>query len=134
MNADPGAYASRLAGATGGGLAGDSGSAMIGLRKKNCVTWIREPGPSCHPLSLPRLFGVVPAAGHSRRMGRPKLLLPLGSSTVIARMLAVLNASAITATIVVVRALTMNHCARPSPKPGQFPFSHPSRPGKCGRA
>lgn len=53
--------------------------------------------------SPPRLFAVVPAAGHSRRMGRPKLLLPLGSSTVIARMLAVLNGPAITATIVVVR-------------------------------
>ena len=36
-------------------------------------------------------------------MGRPKLLLPLGSSTVIARMLAVLKGPAITATIVVVR-------------------------------
>src|SRR5262245_50370066 len=53
--------------------------------------------------ALPRLFAVVPAAGHSRRMGRPKLLLPLGSSTVIASMLAVLKAPAIAATVVVVR-------------------------------
>ena len=36
-------------------------------------------------------------------MGRPKLLLPLGAGTVIARMLAVLRVPTITATIVVVR-------------------------------
>src|SRR5438874_4839344 len=50
-----------------------------------------------------RLFGVVPAAGESRRMGRPKLLLPLGTSTVIARMLAVLKRPEIETTVVVVR-------------------------------
>jgi molybdenum cofactor cytidylyltransferase len=50
-----------------------------------------------------RLFAVVPAAGQSRRMGRPKLLLPLGESTVIAQMLSVLKRREITATIVVVR-------------------------------
>jgi molybdenum cofactor cytidylyltransferase len=50
-----------------------------------------------------RLFAVVPAAGQSRRMGRPKLLLPLGTSTVIAQMLSVLKRSEIAATIVVVR-------------------------------
>jgi molybdenum cofactor cytidylyltransferase len=53
--------------------------------------------------SLPRLFAVIPAAGHSRRMGRPKLLLPLGSNTVIGRMLAALSEPVIAATIVVVR-------------------------------
>ena len=37
-----------------------------------------------------RLFAVIPAAGVSRRMGRPKLLLPLGQQTVIDRLLAVL--------------------------------------------
>jgi molybdenum cofactor cytidylyltransferase len=50
-----------------------------------------------------RLFAVVPAAGHSRRMGRPKLLLPLGTGTVISGMLAVLQRPEITATLVVVR-------------------------------
>jgi len=50
-----------------------------------------------------RLFAVVPAAGHSRRMGRPKLLLQLGAGTVISRMLAVLQRPEITATLVVVR-------------------------------
>jgi molybdenum cofactor cytidylyltransferase len=52
---------------------------------------------------MQRLFAVVPAAGHSRRMGRPKLLLPLGASTVIARMLAALARPEIEATIVVIR-------------------------------
>ncbi len=51
----------------------------------------------------PCLFAVVPAAGHSRRMGRPKLLLPAGSTTVIARMLAILARPEISATVVVVR-------------------------------
>jgi molybdenum cofactor cytidylyltransferase len=50
-----------------------------------------------------RLFAVVPAAGKSRRMGRPKLLLPLGASTVIARMLSALTRPEVAATIVVVR-------------------------------
>src|SRR5260370_3045670 len=52
---------------------------------------------------MQRIFAIVPAAGHSRRMGRPKLLLPLGASTVIARMLAVLARPEIEATLVVVR-------------------------------
>lgn len=39
------------------------------------------------------LHAIVPAAGHSRRMGRPKLLLPLGDrgETVISRLLQVLK-------------------------------------------
>lgn len=52
----------------------------------------------------PRLFAVIPAAGHSRRMGRPKLLLPLGGTTVIERVLTVLDHPAIAARCVVVRA------------------------------
>lgn len=52
----------------------------------------------------PRLFAVIPAAGHSRRMGQPKLLLPLGGTTVIERVLAVLDHPAIAARCVVVRA------------------------------
>lgn len=53
-----------------------------------------------------RLFAVIPAAGHSRRMGRPKLLLPLGSEgrMVIERVLAVLDHPRIVVRCVVVRA------------------------------
>ena len=51
----------------------------------------------------PRLFAVIPAAGHSRRMGQPKLLLPLGGTTVIERVLTVLDHPAIAARCVVVR-------------------------------
>ena len=51
-----------------------------------------------------RLFAVIPAAGHSRRMGQPKLLLPLGGTTVIERVLTVLDHPAIAARCVVVRA------------------------------
>jgi molybdenum cofactor cytidylyltransferase len=55
-------------------------------------------------MSVPsRLFAVIPAAGHSRRMGQPKLLLPLGGQTVIARLLAALAHSEIVAIAVVVR-------------------------------
>lgn len=48
------------------------------------------------------LFAVVPAAGHSRRMGRPKLLLPWGPHTVIEQVLTVL-ATTCNAIAVVIR-------------------------------
>ena len=51
-----------------------------------------------------RLFAVIPAAGESRRMGRPKLLLPLAGKTVIARLLEALAQPAISARVVVVRS------------------------------
>lgn len=51
----------------------------------------------------PRSFAIVPAAGHSRRMGTPKLLLPWGDSTVLAHTLAAWRAATVTRTIVVVR-------------------------------
>jgi molybdenum cofactor cytidylyltransferase len=54
-------------------------------------------------MSPPCLFAIIPAAGHSRRMGRPKLLLPLGGQTVIARLLAALALPEIAATVVIVR-------------------------------
>lgn len=38
------------------------------------------------------IFAVVPAAGHSTRMGRPKLALPLGDRTVIEHVVAALRA------------------------------------------
>jgi len=51
-----------------------------------------------------RLFAVIPAAGHSRRMGQPKLLLPWRGTSVIESVLAVLDHPAIAARAVVVRA------------------------------
>lgn len=50
-----------------------------------------------------RIFAVIPAAGHSRRMGRPKLLLPFGATTVIGAVLEVLRHPAITEVVVVAR-------------------------------
>jgi molybdenum cofactor cytidylyltransferase len=50
-----------------------------------------------------QLFALIPAAGHSRRMGRPKLLLPFGDSTLIARLLAVLDRDDIAERMVVLR-------------------------------
>jgi molybdenum cofactor cytidylyltransferase len=50
-----------------------------------------------------RLFAVIPAAGLSRRMGQPKLLLPLGAKTVIARLLDVLNRPDVIERFVVLR-------------------------------
>lgn len=51
-----------------------------------------------------KLFAVIPAAGQSRRMGRAKLLLPIGERTVIARVLDVLRRAEITESFVVCRA------------------------------
>lgn len=50
-----------------------------------------------------RLFAVIPAAGHSRRMGRPKLLLPYRGTTVIGQLLATLSHLQVVARCVVVR-------------------------------
>jgi molybdenum cofactor cytidylyltransferase len=47
-------------------------------------------------------FAIVPAAGRSRRMGQPKLLLPWGASTIIEAVLAAWQASRVTAIVVVV--------------------------------
>jgi molybdenum cofactor cytidylyltransferase len=49
-------------------------------------------------------WGVVPAAGESRRMGRPKLLLPWRSSTVLQCVLEAWTASDVQHTALVVRA------------------------------
>src|SRR3954451_21574059 len=37
------------------------------------------------PVSAPRIPAIVPAAGKSRRMGQPKLLLPFGGEPLIGR-------------------------------------------------
>ena len=49
-------------------------------------------------------FAIIPAAGRSRRMGRPKLLLPWGETTVIEHVLAAWRASRVDHVIVVVDA------------------------------
>ena len=48
-------------------------------------------------------YAVIPAAGESRRMGRPKLLLPYGDSTVIDQVLRTWITPLVTRVIVVVR-------------------------------
>lgn len=49
-----------------------------------------------------RTFALIPAAGQSRRMGRPKLLLPLGERTVIEHVLAALRGGGVTEMLVIV--------------------------------
>lgn len=62
-----------------------------------------DASPVIPPCPARRLFALIPAAGRSRRMGRPKLLLPLGGQTVIARLMHTLDVGAITDRLVVVR-------------------------------
>ncbi len=50
-----------------------------------------------------RLGAVVPAAGLSRRMGREKILLRFGSSTVLERVLTTLGAAGVAERVVVLR-------------------------------
>ena len=47
-------------------------------------------------------FAIVPAAGESRRMGRPKLSLPLGDRTVIEHVVGALRAGGVADVVVVV--------------------------------
>ena len=49
------------------------------------------------------LFAIVPAAGLSRRMGQPKLVMDLGGKTVIERLLTTLSHPAVSETVVVIR-------------------------------
>lgn len=49
------------------------------------------------------LFAIVPAAGLSRRMGLPKLVMDLGGKTVIERLLTTLSHPRVQETVVVVR-------------------------------
>lgn len=51
----------------------------------------------------PRIVAIVPAAGLSRRMGEPKLLLSLGGQSVIARVVNALQSAGVAEVIVVVR-------------------------------
>lgn len=52
---------------------------------------------------MPRKFAVIPAAGRSRRMGEPKLTLPLGDRSVIRHLLDALDRPGIAARVVVMR-------------------------------
>jgi molybdenum cofactor cytidylyltransferase len=49
-----------------------------------------------------RTFGLIPAAGKSRRMGRPKLLLPLAQSTVLEQVLSAVRSADVAEILVVV--------------------------------
>lgn len=53
-------------------------------------------------MQKPRTFAVVPAAGHSTRMGRPKLTLPLGGRPVIGHVVAALRGGGVANVLVVV--------------------------------
>lgn len=48
------------------------------------------------------IFAVIPAAGHSERMGRPKLALPLGDRTVLERVIAALQTGGVDHVLVVI--------------------------------
>jgi len=50
-----------------------------------------------------RCFAVIPAAGHSRRMGRPKLQLPLADATMIDRVLKAWTTSCVDVVVIVIR-------------------------------
>lgn len=56
-----------------------------------------------------RYFGVVPAAGLSRRMGRPKLSLPLGDGTVLEQVLRALQPHPLSDLVVVLGPSTERH-------------------------
>ena len=50
---------------------------------------------------MSRTFALIPAAGRSRRMGRPKLALPLGQNTVLEAVIAAVRAASVHAVLVV---------------------------------
>ena len=56
------------------------------------------------PMTHSNLIAIIPAAGHSRRMGWPKLLLPWRGTTVIAHLVGELRAAGLTRIYVVLRA------------------------------
>ena len=53
-------------------------------------------------VSVGAVSAIVPACGQSTRMGRPKLALPLGDATVIARVVAALRAGGVETVLVVI--------------------------------
>src|SRR5207253_7780339 len=57
------------------------------------------PGP---PVPSPPTSAIVPACGHSTRMGRPKLALPLRDHTVIERVVSALRDGGVSTVLVVI--------------------------------
>ena len=55
--------------------------------------------PDVHPFPS---FGIIPAAGRSRRMGQPKLLMPWGTMTVVEQVLAAWQRSGVDHVVAVV--------------------------------
>jgi molybdenum cofactor cytidylyltransferase len=53
-------------------------------------------------MTSPRTFALIPAAGKGQRMGRPKLLLPLGGRTIVERVVDAFRTAAIDTVLVVV--------------------------------
>jgi molybdenum cofactor cytidylyltransferase len=53
-------------------------------------------------MSAERTFAVIPAAGQSARMGRPKLSLPLGGRSVLERVVEAVRRGGVEATVVVI--------------------------------
>ena len=51
---------------------------------------------------MTRTFGLIPAAGKSRRMGRPKLTLPLAARTVLEAVLDTVRQGGVETVLVVV--------------------------------
>jgi molybdenum cofactor cytidylyltransferase len=69
--------------------------------KHVALTPRRSPG-----LVAMRTFALIPAAGHSRRMGRPKLALPLGDRTILEHVVASVRAGGVEDVLVVVGPAT----------------------------
>jgi molybdenum cofactor cytidylyltransferase len=57
--------------------------------------------PSIHSFQS---FGIIPAAGRSRRMGQPKLLMPWGKTTVVEHVVAAWQQSGVDHVVAVVRS------------------------------
>jgi len=71
--------------------AAGGGSRLFWEVKRMRGSWHPPSGESpaaCPPKPRGRVFGILPAAGRSRRMGQPKLLLPAGKHTVVEHVLA----------------------------------------------
>jgi len=54
-----------------------------------------------------RTFGLIPAAGHSRRMGRPKLLLRLGPKTILEHVISAVRGGGVQDVLVVMSPATI---------------------------
>jgi molybdenum cofactor cytidylyltransferase len=52
-------------------------------------------------MTTPRVFALIPAAGQSRRMGQPKLLLPVAGQSLIARVVSAFRQAGIAPVLVV---------------------------------